>query len=137
METAALQVAEEKGKQLGEVTGEAFTKRTVSETVAWLDRVQAVAEREPLSSKNLPALTGSWKNVVETGRTALGLDAQGPTLAVSVEAMLDICHGGDRSELTSVSVAVLDSGTRPELADDSSGRTAASGVAQLLPPEEG
>jgi hypothetical protein len=70
---AAAETAAEQGRKMG-LTAAAFEERSRAETAAWLDRIQALADRDELDVEQLRHLIGSWKATIEVGRATFRLD---------------------------------------------------------------
>lgn len=54
---------------------EAFVSRSLAETTKWMNRLETAAENGQLDPDSISKLVGSWRNVIQVGRTAHGLDA--------------------------------------------------------------
>lgn len=71
----AKETAIQEGRRIG-ITAASLIARTLQEVPVWLNRIEALAQEEPIQPQTLRSLVQSWREVIALGRITLHLDEE-------------------------------------------------------------
>lgn len=90
----AAEVAAEEGRRIG-LDAAGLIARTLADASTWFARIETLANQPTVDPQALRHLVTSWRSVIETGRTALGLDVEEAPSRLSVtfiNSQIDQAH---------------------------------------------